>query len=322
MSLNSRRWTVEAIGAERYQRLCAATVFAHPAYLRRPRSSVGAPDYIAICGPRGEPLTALALHRGTDAVELTYAASFTYFELPQSFGLYDGLDLVDAILDWAGARAVSITLPPAPYGTWVDPFRLALRARGFTSLHLRASPMLRLADVARYEGFSSNQRRGMRRLERRGLALGRANPPEDALDFIAADYASRGRVMSEPAAKLAQYVQAGLPLDVWEVLDGARRIHAAVFYRVGPALLYMFAGRVPDERDSVFAWLLGQLGRRLEGGVLHWIDLGAAGYAVPSFDFASQSVVRYKAQLGPIWPYRETLQRPAASRPESPVEGR
>lgn len=319
MSSPSRRWTVEAIGAERYQRLCPATVFAHPVYLRRPRSSLAAPAHIAICGPGREPRTALALHRDTDAVELTYASSFTYVDLPHSFGLYDGLDLVDAIVDWAGPRTVSITLPPAPYGAWVDPLRLALRARGFTSLHLRASPMLRLADVARYEGFSSNQRRGMRRLERRGLTLGRADPPNDALDFIAADYASRGRVMSEPAHMLAQYFRAGLPVDVWEVFDGPRRIHAAVFYRVGPALLYMFAGRDPDERDSVFAWLLGQLGRRLDDGVLHWIDLGAAGYAVPSFDFANQSVVRYKAQLGPIWPYRETLHRPAATRTAAPL---
>lgn len=296
-------------------------VFAHPEFLAAHADVDPGAALWALEAPGGAVEARFPARAAGTTWDLCGHASFWWPVFRRRLSLFDALAATDALCAHAVAADLSevqVTLPPSIYGDWVDTWRFALRARGFGSTTLRLSPTLdaaALRDLARGGGHIA---RGLRRLSASGHAVERI-PPEasaqDALHFIDAYYAGRGRALSEPAARLARYRLAGLPVELVGVRDagGALRL-AAAFYRFGGVWLYLSAGRDLAVRESLLAFALHalpDLARAAPEVRLDAVDLGAAGYARPDFDFAGHPTIRFKEQLHPHHAARETLSRPA-----------
>lgn len=285
-------------------------LFSHPLFIEFNRTKAADLVVLRMQPPQGPPWTVFPAEVRGRSCQLTFSASFTHLALP-SPTLYDALDIADALIEWGRRRdleSLSITLPPHVYGAWVPLMAFALRARGFASTALRLSPILTFDALRQRTDWSENLRRSVKALDRASLRVRAPDDPADALAFIASAYAARDREMSAGEAELCRYVAHGLPVLVLDVIDrhGAR-VFAVVFYGFGPVLLYMFSGRAPGLRQSPFAWLLAQLPELDLPGRPTVLDLGAAGHARPDFDFRGNGVIRFKAQLAPVYDYRETL---------------
>ncbi len=304
---------LEALSADAYAALPGHGVFAHPAFLG-PRCDPAALRFARLPDARGATLCTLAALRTPESLDLRAQGSFTLPSFTRPPDLFEALALADALVAWAAdgaAPAVSVTLPPSVYGAWVDTLRFALRARGFASESLRLSPVVPVDTLKTLNVGGGNLPRNLRALSARGMQVRLAAEPAEALDFVARYYDDRERAMSETPARLLALRAAGLPIEVVEIAEGETLRFAAVFYRFGDLALYMFAGRDPGVRESLLALALHRLPALLsarEGAPpLHFVDLGAAGWARPDFDFAGHPVVRFKAQFRPLHTYRETL---------------
>ncbi len=304
---------LEALTADAYAALPGHALFAHPAFLG-PRCDAAALRFARMRDTRGATLCTLVALRTPDALDLRAQGSFALPNFTRAPSLFEALALADALVTWAaedGAPAVSITLPPTVYGPWVDTLRFALRARGFASASLRLSPLLTAEALGDLHRGGGNLARNIRALAGRGLQVRLAEDVPAALDFVSRYYDDRERAMSETPARLLDLHAAGLPVDVVEIVEGEVMRFAAVFYRFGGVALYMFAGRDPSVRESLLSLALQRLPTlwdvREGAPPLRFVDLGAAGWARPDFDFAGHPVVRFKEQLHPLHGYRETL---------------
>lgn len=240
--------------------------------------------------------------------DLSFCASFSDLELPAS-SLDAHLALADALVDWLVAsrlEAARLTLPPRIYGDWIAPFAFALRARGWRASELRYSPLIPVRAPGLEEGWSANLRRSVTRLRARGARLAPAAGPE-ALAWLERYYLARERPLSAGADELWHYLQRRLPVRCFDVHEGDARIAVIVLYRFGDIGLYTFAARDPERRASAFAWLVSEVARGAIAPWMRWLDLGAAGYARPGFDFHDNGVIRFKQQFRPVFDARETL---------------
>lgn len=296
----------EALTAAAYAALPGHGLFAHPAFLG-PRCDPAALRFAHLRDAHGAPLCSLAALRTPEALDLRAQGSFALPTFARAPSLFEALALADALTAWArddAAPAISITLPPGVYGPWVDTLRFALRARGFASESLRLSPIVSVDALGTLNHGGGNLARNLRALEARGLQVRLAEDAPAALDFVARYYDDRERAMSETPARLLELRAAGLPVDVVEVVEGEVRRFAGVFYRFDDVSLYMFAGRDQTVRESLLALALHRLPALVP---VRFVDLGAAGWARPDFDFAGHPVVRFKEQFRPLHQYRETL---------------
>ncbi len=297
---------LETLTADAYAALAGHGLFAHPAFLG-PRCDPAALRFAQLRDTHGAPLCALVALRTPEALDLRVQGSFARPTFTRAPSLFEALALAEALSAWArddGAPAVSITLPPSVYGAWVDTLRFALRARGFVSESLRLSPIVSVDALGTLNHGGGNLARNLRALTARGMQVRLAEDLPTALDFVARYYEDRERAMSETPARLLELRAAGLPVDVVEVAEGESRRFAGVFYRFDDIALYMFAGRDQTVRESLLALALHRLPALLP---VRFVDLGAAGWARPDFDFAGHPVVRFKEQLRPLHQSRETL---------------
>lgn len=288
-------------------------LFRHRDFVEAHRGRAGHPRWLHLGPFRCGRTIGLPIGIEERSANLSFGASFTDLELP-SLTLAENLALAAALVAWLKAsdlETAHITLPPRIYGDWIAPLSFALRASGWRSTDLRYSPLIPLDREAPLTGWNTNLRRGVARLRAEGARL-IPDAAEEAMAWLESCYTSRGRTMSEGAQALLDYRARDLPLICFDIHRGSVRIAVIVLYRFGDIALYTFAGRDPECGASAFAWLVWKLAHDELVPGLEWLDLGAAGYARPGFDFVGNGVIRFKEQFRPVFDARETLEWTAA----------
>ncbi len=282
-------------------------LFLDPVFVDSNRDKAKDLRFLHLRGPGGQTWSAFPVDLAADRASLTFSASFTHFGLP-ALDVLEIVDVAALLADWVSKQGLpgTITLPPRAYAPWVSPLSFGLRAHGFVSESLALCGLLTIEQLREQEGWSRAHRKSVRVLGRRSLVVDAATRPE-SLERVHRYYASKGREMSVSWGRLLTYVEAGLPVRIFEVVDEDRPLFSIVFYEFGSVWLYMFAGRAAEVRESPMAWFLAQVPELPEARGLSAIDLGATGSSEPGFDLHGHPVLRFKRQLAPIWDPRETL---------------
>lgn len=300
---------LEEISWDAYRELAwpGRTLFLDPRFVASNREKARDLRYLHLRGGGGETWSAFPVDLGGDLASLTFSSSFTHFGLPD-VDLLEFVDVAAALGDWVSKQGLpgSVILPPRAYAPWVAPLAFGLRARGFVSEHLALCGILPVEQLRAQQGWSRNHRKSVRVLGDRPLVVEAVATPE-ALERVHRYYVSKQREMSVSWECLVDYVDAGLPVRVFEVREEERPLFSIVFYDFGNVWLYMFAGRASDVRESPMAWFLSQVPDLPGAEGLSAIDLGATGSSEPGFDLHGHPVLRFKRQLAPVWDHRETL---------------